>query len=95
MQALSLYLFVLIMFKFKPVANINVIRQQGDRNLRDDTGIVVFDIGIISSDVSYSAIHIFLLMKTRPCLTGAGDVLELVLVPIALKSDNFKLCAIS
>ena len=46
-----------VIFKFQLVAHIHAERQQGDGNLGDNTGVLIFDIGIVTADINDGADH--------------------------------------
>ena len=58
-SALFSYLGKFVIFKFQPIAHIDAKGQQGDGNFGDYTGIVILDIGIVTTDINNGAEHIF------------------------------------
>ena len=56
-QRIFLYGGKFVIFKLQPVAYIDAEGQQGDGNFGNHTGIVVFDEGVITTDVNDSTIH--------------------------------------
>ena len=71
-SALLLYLCKLVILKFQPIAYVNAVGQQGDGNFGDNTGVVVFDGGIISTNVNNSTEHSCLLFETAPVTRGGS-----------------------
>ena len=46
-----------VVFEFQLVTYINAEGQQGNGNFGDDTGVVVFDEGVVATDINDSTIH--------------------------------------
>ena len=70
MSAVFLYLFKLEIFKFQTVTHIDAPGKQCDGNLRNDSGLIVFDIGVIAPDIHNGTEHILLLLENRPRFRG-------------------------
>ena len=73
MSAVLLYCGKFVVFEFQPVTHIDAERQQGDGYFADHASAVVFDIGVISADIDYSAKHMYL-FKNPPLIPGAGKL---------------------
>ena len=71
-SALLLYLRKFVMFKFQPVTHVNAIGQQCNGNLGNNTGIVIFDIGIVTANIDHSTEHGVLLCETAPVTRGGS-----------------------
>ena len=52
-----LYLRKLVILEFQHIAYIHAEGEQGDGNLGDDAGIVVFDKGVVTPDINDGAKH--------------------------------------
>ncbi len=50
-----------VVFKFETVAHVHAKGQQSNGNLGNNAGVIVLHIGVISTDVGYSAEHKILL----------------------------------
>ena len=48
-----------VILEFQSIAHIYAERQQGNGNLGNNAGIVVFDEGIVTADINDGAQHIF------------------------------------
>ena len=60
-SALFSYLGEFVVFKLQSVAHINAEWQQGDGNFGNHTGIVIFDISVVTANINNSAEHSVLL----------------------------------
>ena len=56
-HSLLSYLCKFVVFKFETVACINAEGQQGDGDFGDNAGIVVFNEGIVTTDIDYGTKH--------------------------------------
>ena len=61
-----LYLCEFVIFKLQTIAYINTKWEKGNRNFRDNTGILVFHEGVISANVNDGADHIVLHKNPPP-----------------------------
>ena len=47
--------------KFKTIAYVDAVGQQGDGNLGNYTGVIIFDECIVAANINYSTEHVLLL----------------------------------
>ena len=73
-----LYLCKFVILKLEAVTHIHPKGQQGDGDLADHTGVVVFDIGIVATDIDDGTEHGVLLLENRPRVTGGGVFREMI-----------------
>jgi len=69
-----LYLRKFVIFKFQSISNVDAEWKQCNRNLRNDTGLIVFYISVIATNINYSTQHSVLLCENPP-LENQGRVI--------------------
>ena len=50
-----------VVFKFQLITHIQAEGQQGDGNLGDNAGVLIFDVGIVSANINDGTDHDYLL----------------------------------
>lgn len=66
-----------VILELEPVANVRAKGEQGDGDLGNHAGVVIFDVGVITTNINYCAEHkISPFTKTAPGNRGGNDMLE-------------------
>jgi len=74
-RSFDLYSGIFVFLEYKFIPYIDSEGEKGNCNFGDHAGIFISYKGIITANVDHSTVHKCPLVKTRPWLTGAGDVI--------------------